>query len=360
MLPPSLTKLTLIFGISFGGIDIMSDMLSLTSLSLRTNTNLYFDSNVLPSLIKSLPRGLVSLKFDGILMDEDIQHLPIGLTKLNMPATTISSLFWSSLPRGLTQCTKHYLHDLSHFNHLPHGLKNLKVIDIFQKKAVLHTSLDFSQLPRTLTVLNIFAGNFSLPLCDNDLLVLPQGLRELCILGYTLPADYKLTMQFGLYLPPFLEKLLFNVQKNTQVTEDFVQFIPRTIRVLSVTGLPMSDRCVQHLPPGLQEFHVAGSVQDFTDASVAKLPRSLKLLNLTEASSHTDLCMADMPRDLQTLQLPSNVDGFTESCLTDVPKSLTWLDLRKCVGLIDTTVPKPPGRYPFKLRNYLVNEDWGF
>jgi hypothetical protein len=284
-----------------------------------------------------LPQSLTSLSIDFTVSKANMAKIPSSVTRLFL-SQSLTSYDWKHLPRKLIQCdARSNVYKWKHLKNLPPTLTQLHLHIVTPPSDGGPVVDRLAKLPSKLTSLKFHDQQYGL--VNNDIMYLPSSLTSLaCNLKFQKPGGESCGRTFNPGLAPKLPSALIkfdgtyfsrNIKSAFLVSDDFIQWLPRSIIVLVLGNINLTDQSIRKLPPRLQKLEIEGeSSRKLTDAMVSDFPKTLKHLIIPHAIQLTNLCMSDMPRSLRTLNISENTSGFSEVCFDHIPRFVRTLNLR--------------------------------
>lgn len=310
-LPPSLTSLAVSKNSKFTdeGLLLLPEHLE----SLRLPMAIHITGTGLDRL-----KGLLALALHGRAFkadDEQIDnaaeaarftsHLPKSLTELELACNkNIEAVHLTHLPSSLTKLNLASNPNITNFAALPTSL-------VFLAIATPVTAELLPSLPQGLKTLVLLNGR---QLDNESIAALPRTLNSLAIWHATQLNDEALPL-----LPQGLTSITLDAKGLSDAAA--VYFSSPQLRTIRLLSCPLTDAFIDTINvPYLTRLDVTGA-RDLTNQCVAKLPRSLRHLNMVTATRITPDCLPDLPQGLIHWTLMSS-DGFEETPKESFPKSL--------------------------------------
>lgn len=289
---------------------------------IQASTDNYVVNN---KIVAAFPASITSfiLPLNVSLTNEGLCQLPKSLRALTVKNwTNVTAAFFPSLPKSLQELTLQVTcREDDVLSQLPSSLHTLKLANRWTKP------LDFTQLPRQLTSLNLedSVAPYSSILPDTlDVRKLPSKLTSLTVGIHFLDKDE----QCGL-LPQSLTHLSLGFLSVT-ITDQGIQLLPSSLLSLKVLcytnsaagSVLLEGTLYPALPRKLQSLHWGPCVH-FTGHKFYELPAGLKTLILPYAKISNEH-IRDLPRSLIHLSAP--ISTLSSLYLIDLPPTLRRLE----------------------------------
>jgi hypothetical protein len=171
-----------------------------------------------------------------------------------------------------------------------------------------------------------------------ELVVDDESIKDLApsMTVLEIPNNTTLSASSLRYLPSSLT--VFSLISNQNIDDAAVSILPSGLTNLVLGSTKLTDLCVPSLPRGLTELGVRCN---FSDAAIAHLPRSLKVLSMGNNTSMSDVGISLLPPGLEKLNLMANL-RLTERSIGALPRSLVHLNLYSNTNMTDDSMSALP------------------